>query len=89
MKNGGTTGAIVGGMVGLTVAYLRLDEEAPNLVLAELLGPLIGAGVGWLVGASIANIPEAKVKHPHAGAWTAEERKVVQDRLPLPCDPVR
>jgi hypothetical protein len=87
LAQGGRTGALVGGLIGVTVAFMLLDEDAENLVLAELLGPLIGSGVGWLVGASIGNIPEVVVKHHHGGPWTAEERELVHKRLPRRCDP--
>jgi hypothetical protein len=54
---------------------------------ATVLLPLLGSGLGWLVGATIASFPEAVVKHRNGGTWTADERKLVHDRLPLHCDP--
>ena len=76
--DGGTYVLVAGGVV--------IAEEG-SFTTATVLLPLLGAGLGWLVGATIASLPETVVKHRHGGPWIAEERMLVQDRLPLRCDP--
>ena len=86
IKDGGKLGSLVGGLGGLVAGGLVIAEEG-SFTTATVLLPLLGAGLGWLVGATIASLPETVVKHRHGGPWTAEERMLVHDRLPLRCDP--